>query len=78
MESASEATLKISGMHCSGCANTIEKVLTELDGVLQVSVDLEENEATVMYEDGKVTAEDLEEAVNSSGYTFAGIKYVSP
>lgn len=34
MESVYEATLKVSGMHCSGCVNTLEKALTELEEVL--------------------------------------------
>lgn len=74
MESAYEATLKVSGMHCSGCANTVENALMDLEGVHQVTVDLEENDVTVTYEDDKVTVEDLEEAIKSSGYTFEGVK----
>jgi copper ion binding protein len=74
MESANEATLKVSGMSCSGCANAVERALSQLEGVHQVSVDLEENEVTVMYENGKVSISDLEDAVKSSGYTFEGLK----
>ncbi len=74
MESAYEVTLKVSGMSCSGCANTVEKAISDLEGVHQVTVDLEEGEVTTMYEDGKVTIEDIEEAVKSSGYIFEGVK----
>jgi copper chaperone len=74
MESVCEATLKVSGMHCSGCANTVENALKDLEGVHQVTVDLEENEVTVEYEDDKVTVEDLDETIKSSGYTFEGVK----
>ena len=74
MESAYEVTLKVSGMSCSGCANAVESALMELQGVHQVAVDLAEGEVTTMYEDDKVTIEDIEEAVTSAGYTFEGVK----
>ncbi len=74
MESGYEATLKISGMHCSGCVDKVEQALMQLDGVHQVTVDLEENEATVMYEDDKAAKEDFEEAVKSAGYSVEGMK----
>ncbi len=74
MESAHEVTLKVSGMSCSGCASTVENALMELQGVHQVTVGLEEGEVTTIYEDGKVTIEDIKEAVTSAGYTFEGVK----
>ncbi len=74
MESVCEATLKVTGMHCSSCANTVEKALKDLEGVHQVTVALEENEVTMEYEDDKVTVKNLDEAIKSSGYTFEGVK----
>lgn len=74
MESAQEVTMKVSGMSCSGCANTVESALMDLQGVHQVAVDLEEGEVTTMYEDGKVAIEDIKEAITSAGYTFEGVK----
>lgn len=74
MESAKEATMYVSGMSCSGCASKVEKALTDLEGVDQVTVDLDDNEVTVIFEDGKITIEDLEKAVDSAGYTFEGLK----
>lgn len=74
MEAAYEATLKISGMHCKGCVESVEQALTDIEGVHQVTVDLDENEATVMYEDDKAQAEDFKEAIKSAGYTVEGVK----
>ncbi len=66
--------LKISGMTCSGCANTVEKALIELNGVESALVDHENNSAFVTYNASKVTSADFEKVVESSGYTFNGIK----
>lgn len=74
MEGAYQATLKISGMHCNNCVESVEQALTKLDGVHKVTVDLGENEATVMYEDDKAEPEDFKEAVKSAGYSVEDMK----
>lgn len=70
----SEVILNVSGMSCGGCADTVKSALSDLIGVDQVSVDLEEDEVTVKFKDDKVSIEDMEEAIQSSGYTFGGVK----
>lgn len=74
MESGYEATLKVSGMHCSGCVDKVKQALEQIDGVHEVTVDLEANEATLMYEDDKAAIEDFEKAVKSAGYSVEGVK----
>lgn len=61
-------------MHCSGCVSRVEQALTGIDGVHKVSVDLNDHEATVMYEEDKAAVDDFKEAVESAGYTFEGVK----
>jgi Cu+-exporting ATPase len=39
--------LKIDGMHCSGCANAVRRVLEAAPSVSAVSVDLDAGSATV-------------------------------
>jgi len=75
MNSTNQKTdINISGMTCSGCANTVEKALAKLDGVESASVDHEKKSASVIYDANKVTSADFERAVESSGYTFEGDK----
>lgn len=66
--------LKISGMTCTGCANAVEQALTQLGGVESASVNHEDNAASVVYDTNKVTSADFERTIESSGYTFDGIK----
>lgn len=66
--------LKVLGMSCNGCANTVENALKQLDGVENVSVDNDDNSASVEYDANKVASDDFQKAVESSGYTFEGIK----
>ena len=40
-------TLKISGMTCGGCVNSVRKVIAALNGISAVDVSLERAQATV-------------------------------
>ncbi|HET6528102.1 MAG TPA: heavy-metal-associated domain-containing protein [Balneolaceae bacterium] len=64
--------LRISGMSCSGCANTVEQAIAELEGVTGVSVNLENGSASVKYENDTLTIDDFERAVEAAGYGFEG------
>lgn len=60
--------LPVSGMHCSGCANTVERQLKETPGVLEATVNLPREQAFVRYNPRQVTFEQLVNAVRSAGY----------
>jgi Cu+-exporting ATPase len=62
-------SLRIEGMHCAACVSTIEKALLQKNGVAKASVNLLEEKATIDFIPSKVTREDLEAAVTSTGYT---------
>jgi heavy metal translocating P-type ATPase len=61
--------LKIGGMACSFCAETIRKGLTRLPGVRKVSVSLSHEEALVEYTPEKLRAEDIKRRLTDLGYT---------
>src|SRR5260370_41218976 len=44
---ATSAELAISGMTCSGCVNTVKRVLSRVPGVTNVDVDLDKGAAVV-------------------------------
>ncbi len=60
--------LAITGMTCANCAATIEKALHRLDGVLEVTVNLATEKASVTYIPGMVTRRDLIQQVERAGY----------
>ena len=62
-----EIELKIEGMSCMHCVNTVKKALSEIDGVLEVEVSLEKRSAKVKL-DKEVPFETLREAVQQWGY----------
>ena len=58
----------ISGMSCAACAKRIEKAVSRLDGVLEVSVNLASEKLTVGYEKQKVSLGRIKETIERIGY----------
>ena len=61
------AILEIEGMHCSSCANLIEKSLKKVPGVVEASVNFASEKARVKL-DANADASVLEKAVADAGY----------
>ena len=68
VERSKKAELKISGMTCAMCVQTIESALGNIDAVSSANVNLGTETATVKYDPEKVNLKDLEKAVNDTGY----------
>ncbi|MBN2621648.1 copper-translocating P-type ATPase [candidate division WOR-3 bacterium] len=65
-------TIKIGGMTCAMCVQTIEKSLQGLDGVNDVSVNLASEKAFVTYDTDRLSSKDLQKAIEDAGYQFLG------
>jgi heavy metal translocating P-type ATPase len=61
--------VKIGGMACSFCVETIKKGLGRTDGVSEVNVSLAHEEALITYDPSRVTAATLTGTLTSLGYT---------
>jgi Cu+-exporting ATPase len=61
--------VKIGGMACSFCVETIKKGLGRTEGVAEVNVSLAHEEALIAYDAAEVTAIELTETLRSLGYT---------
>jgi len=66
----SRKTLSVSGISCTGCEQTVEDALAELDGVTSVEADHEGDTVEVGVEDG-VADEDIHGAIEQAGYEVA-------
>ncbi|MFB6347396.1 MAG: heavy metal translocating P-type ATPase [bacterium] len=58
----------VEGMTCSSCADTVSETLSGLDGVEDASVNFATEEATIEYDESKIVPDDLQEAVEATGY----------
>jgi Cu+-exporting ATPase len=61
-------TLPVKGMHCASCVNKVETALAGVPGVLEASVNLATEKATVALLPGRVAVADLRKAVRAAGY----------
>lgn len=60
-------TLSVGGMTCVACTSAITRLLSELEGVTNISVSLLGNSASLVVEDRKLIAE-AQEVIESAGY----------
>jgi len=70
-EEHAQETFPVEGMTCASCVNHVERNLKKLDGVLDASVNLATEKATVRYLPDVVGPEDFREAVHGTGYRVA-------
>lgn len=62
--------MKIGGMSCSFCTNTIRKAYQRMDGVHDVGVSLAHEEGLVRYDPDKVSPDQLRRTLEQIGYTY--------
>lgn len=61
--------MKVGGMHCSLCTESIRKAVGRLDGVQSVQVSIAHEEALVEYDPARVSAGEIEGALEDLGYS---------
>jgi len=61
--------LTIEGMHCDGCARTIEALLARLPGVRKVDASFAERYARVLYDPETVSERQIAQAIAKGGFT---------
>lgn len=59
-------TIKVEGMKCQHCSGNTKKALEELDGISNVSVDLDKGEVSF---DGDAPMDAIKAAVAAKGFT---------
>ena len=71
VKSKREATIRVKGMHCATCTDTVKDSLMNLEGVENARVNLATEKATFTYDPELVSMEQVEQAVKESGYDVA-------
>ncbi len=61
-------TIKVDGMSCGGCVKSVTGVLTALDGVAKAEVSLEQKQAVVEFDAGKVSRDQLKAVIEDAGF----------
>jgi Cu+-exporting ATPase len=70
--------LPITGMSCASCAQTIQKGLSELQGVNKASVNLATSKATIFYDPKRVGVNSFISSIRGSGYDVGTVSIELP
>ncbi|MES1025481.1 heavy metal translocating P-type ATPase [Gloeocapsa sp. BRSZ] len=62
-------TLKLRGMSCASCANSIEEAIRLVPGVTECNVNFGAEQATVKYNPDKISIEKIQAAIDEAGYS---------
>jgi P-type Cu+ transporter len=68
-----EVTIKIGGMVCATCVQTIEAALRGLPGILSANVNLGTEKAYVAFNPSISTIPEMKKAIEDAGYQYLGI-----
>ncbi|MGW8121780.1 heavy metal translocating P-type ATPase [Roseivirga echinicomitans] len=67
-------TYPVEGMHCAGCASTIEKTLKNSKGVEEASVNFATNTVSMVYNEAEVDFKMLQKYVKEAGFSLQAKK----
>ena len=60
--------IKIDGMTCEKCVESVHGVTADFDGLLSLTVELPTNQATVTFDDNVTSAEAIAKAIDDGGF----------
>ena len=61
-------TLKIQGMTCMGCVNSVKTILEKMPGVAQAHVSLEQAQVTINYHTEQASEDQFKFAIEEAGF----------
>lgn len=61
-------SVPVEGMTCASCVARVEKTLSKLDGIKNVTVNLASEKATFEFDPQAVSQEDISNAIEDAGY----------
>jgi copper chaperone len=62
------AVLKVEGMSCNHCVQSVQGAVSKLPGVQDVKVSLSEQQVTVNFDEAAVSEAKIKEAIEDQGY----------
>lgn len=64
--------VKIEGMHCEGCASTVQALLSHEAGIKSANVSFANGSATVLYDPKETDAARVAAAIEKAGFRAIG------
>jgi Cu+-exporting ATPase len=67
-----KAIIRIGGMTCASCAQTIENALKKTEGIVEANVNLASEKAVAVYDVQEIDYEGIKEVIEGTGYKVLG------
>lgn len=67
-----QTTLKVTGMHCGGCENKIQKVVGRMDSVQNVHADRNAEQVDLEYDGSEEVLNSVKSKIVDLGYQVVG------
>lgn len=64
--------LKVEGMTCQHCVETVSETVTKMEGVKKVDINLEQKNVRVEYDESKTQLEDISVQIIKAGFEVVG------
>ena len=61
-------TIRVDGMTCGHCAETVHQAVATLDGVSKVSVDLEGKQVQIDFDENRTGVEEISSQIKEAGF----------
>lgn len=74
MDHPKTVQLKITGMDCAMCSNTIHKKLSQTNGIIKDGISYENGSAIITYDPAKITVEKIIKVIEETGYKASVVK----
>ncbi len=73
-ENIQKVNIDINGMTCNSCEEHVNHTVNKLDGILNVESSYENGSSGIEFDKSKTNIEEIEKAINSTGYTVTKIE----
>jgi copper chaperone len=60
--------IKVKGMTCMGCVNSVKSVLEKIPGVNSADVSLEQKQVTIQYDAATTQSSQFKDAIEGAGF----------
>lgn len=65
---ATESTIKVTGMDCTGCENRVKTAVSRLEGVIRADADFRRGQVDVRFDPERLSEDDIKERIRAAGY----------
>ncbi len=68
-----EITIQIAGMHCASCVTNVEKILSRIEGIVEVNANLSNQKVGIKYYRGTLNLAKIQKMIEILGFEYLGI-----